>query len=193
MSFENSKALWWKFQSALTEVEIDKILEISKNETWQSAEIGQSSYSKKDNLYRSTDVKFINDQWLFDLFWPYMETANKNACWNLEISMAENFQLGRYGLGGHYNWHVDGNGLDTVMEGNMVGLSRKISMVCWLNEDFEGGDFEIHKAHAMNENIIKPSKGTIIFFPAWTLHKVYPVTKGERFSLVTWFCGQPVK
>ena len=90
-------------------------------------------------------------------------------------------------------WHVDGNGLDTVMEGNMVGLSRKISMVCWLNEDFEGGDFEIHKAHAMNENIIKPSKGTIIFFPAWTLHKVYPVTKGERFSLVTWFCGQPVK
>ena len=66
-------------------------------------------------------------------------------------------------------------------------------MVCWLNEDFEGGEFEFHHSSIGKEgNIIKPTKGTIVFFPSWIAHKVHPVTKGTRYSLVTWFRGQPV-
>ena len=33
------------------------------------------------------------------------------------------------------------------------------------------------------------NKGTIIVFPSMLLHKVTPVTKGIRHSLVQWFSG----
>ena len=39
------------------------------------------------------------------------------------------------------------------------------------------------------EGRIKPTKGTLIFFPSYYLHKVHKVTKGTRYSLVTWFVG----
>ena len=65
---------------------------------------------------------------------------------------------------------------------------RKISMVLWLNDNFKGGDFELHNSFCQ-EGKIKPTKGTLIFFPSYYLHKVHKVTKGTRYSLVTWFVG----
>jgi predicted 2-oxoglutarate/Fe(II)-dependent dioxygenase YbiX len=35
------------------------------------------------------------------------------------------------------------------------------------------------------------SKGTVIVFPSFVWHKVSPVTKGERKSLVVWSLGKP--
>jgi len=65
-------------------------------------------------------------------------------------------------------------------------------MVVWLNEGFQGGDFQFHKGY-LNNNIIKPTQGTIIMFPSWILHRVTPVTKGTRYSLVSWFLGKPMQ
>ena len=39
----------------------------------------------------------------------------------------------------------------------------------------------------------KFKKGSMIFFPSWVLHKVNPVTKGTRYSLVVWFLGAPFR
>lgn len=187
--------VYWKFNEPLPERDVQKLLELG-NEQWRTASI--MAEKKEDQInqeIRITDVIWKNEQWLYDLFWPYMLSANRDTEWNLEISCAENFQLGRYKKGGHYDFHVDGLGFGKKVDpgGILDGTTRKLSMVCWLNEDFEGGEFEFHHSSIGKEgNIIKPTKGTIVFFPSWIAHKVHPVTKGTRYSLVTWFRGQPV-
>ena len=40
-------------------------------------------------------------------------------------------------------------------------------------------------------NLIKEKMGTVIVFPSYMVHRVRPVTKGTRYSLVSWFCGEP--
>ena len=183
---------YWKFDNVLDDETVDKILKLGESE-WETAITNDDS----GEAVRKTDIIWNNEQWLYDLFWPYMMRANHTAGWNLELPCAEAFQLGRYEDGGHYDFHVDSMGFDRANNPDSImhGTSRKLSMVCWLNEDFEGGEFEIHKAHVGNSenNIFKPTKGTIVFFPSWMLHKVHPVTEGTRYSLVTWFRGQPVK
>ena len=62
---------------------------------------------------------------------------------------------------------------------------RTVSCSIILNDDFEGGEFGFFsRAH-----IIKPSKGDVIMFPSNFLyrHQVLPVTKGTRYSIITWF------
>jgi len=184
---------YWKFDNVLDDKTIDKILKIGDG-GWETATtMNNSDFANPD--VRKTDIIWNNEQWLYDLFWPYMITANQSGGWNLELSCAESFQLGRYEDGGHYDFHVDNMGFNKMNDpGNIMdGTTRKLSMVCWLNEDFEGGEFQIHKSVMKDDGIMKPTKGTIILFPAWTMHKVHPVTEGTRYSLVTWFRGQPVK
>ena len=190
----NEVYAWWKFDNALDDETVDKILEIGKGE-WKTAEILDKENPTNEEV-RKTDLIWNNDQWLYDTFWGYMQGANQSAGWNLELSCAESFQLGRYTDGGHYDFHLDNMGFQKMNEpGNIMdGTTRKLSMVAWLNEDFEGGEFEFHTAVTNSDGrIIKPTKGTIVFFPSWLAHKVHPVTEGTRYSLVTWFRGQPVR
>ena len=187
--------VWWKFDNALDDETVDKILEIGKGE-WQTAEVMDKDNPVKEDI-RKTDLIWNNEQWLYDTFWGYMQLANHGAGGNLELSCAESFQLGRYTDGGHYDFHIDNAGFQTMKSDNIMnGTTRKLSMVCWLNEDFEGGEFEFHDTVSSKDDtsrIIKPTKGTIVFFPSWLAHKVHPVTEGTRYSLVTWFRGQPLR
>jgi len=187
---------WWKYDNELSDETIDKILEIGEGQ-WQTATTLGKDEKTTDKNVRKTDIIWNNEQWLYDLFWGYMVNANQRAGWNLDIECAESFQLGRYTDGGHYDFHIDGDmmGTDTSLseESLLYGKTRKISMVCWLNEDFEGGEFQFHDSVSRKEGLIKPTKGTIVLFPSFYAHKVHPVTEGTRYSLVTWFQGYPVK
>ena len=185
---------YWKWEKEIPDDIIEKIMKIGEGK-WEEG-ITKSKEGSGDKSVRKTDIIWNNDQWLYDLVWPYMTSANTSAGWNLNIDSAESFQLGRYSKGGHYDYHTDGDGINpTDAPGNefLHGKTRKISMVLWLNEDFEGGEFEMHPALSKVDGKIKPTKGTLIFFPSWHMHKVHPVTKGTRYSLVTWFNGEPVR
>ena len=37
------------------------------------------------------------------------------------------------------------------------------------------------------------SQGSLVVFPSFVKHRVKPVTKGTRYSLVIWNLGQPYK
>ena len=76
-----------------------------------------------------------------------------------------------------------------VVEQGVNNDSRKISFSCLLNDpsEFEGGDLTL-----MPDSIgypIKLKQYEICFFPSWMPHKVVPVTKGTRISLVGWVHG----
>jgi hypothetical protein len=67
-----------------------------------------------DKAYvRDSDVSWLNDKWLYDIFHPYVHHANKQAGWNWEWNFSESFQFtvyhGRKENGGFYGWHADGS------------------------------------------------------------------------------------
>ena len=126
-----------------------------------------------------------------------MIQANKNAGWNYDISGIESYQIGRYTAkdSGHYDWHQDGLGgwkniYNKPLNVHLHNKTRKLSMSLILNDpsEYEGGQLEI-----WGNKVGVYKKGSIIFFPSWMLHRVTPVTKGTRYSLVMWFLGAPFK
>ena len=62
-----------------------------------------------DEYYaRDCEVSWFNDQWIYDMVWPYLLEANKESGWNWDIEWAEGFQFTKYTKDGLYNWHNDG-------------------------------------------------------------------------------------
>ena len=67
-----------------------------------------------DKTYvRDSDISWLNDKWLYDLFHPYVHHANREAGWNWKWDFSESFQFtvyhGRKENGGFYGWHADGS------------------------------------------------------------------------------------
>ena len=67
-----------------------------------------------DKAYvRDSDISWLNDKWMYDIFHPYVHHANKQAGWNWEWDFSESFQFtvyhGRKENGGFYGWHADGS------------------------------------------------------------------------------------
>lgn len=87
-----------------------------------------------------------------------------------------------------------------VQNESMVGKVRKISMTINLTDPgaYEGGNLKFdYGPHAEGERYhvceeIRP-RGSIIVFPSFIHHTVTPITKGTRYSLVVWNCGDPFK
>mgnify|MGYP001231717327 CR=1 FL=1 len=87
-----------------------------------------------------------------------------------------------------------------VRNNNYIGKTRKLSVTLNLSDEseYEGGnlmfDFGEHsplkRYHVCNE--IR-EQGSIIVFPSFVYHKIEPVTKGTRYSLVMWNLGRPIK
>ena len=88
---------------------------------------------------------------------------------------------------GHYDWHID-----MFMDNKTA--PRKLSMVLMLSDpcEYEGGEFLL-KSDSDKAKPLHMIKGRAWFFPSYMLHKVCPVTKGVRKSLVLWVSGPPFK
>ena len=186
-------SLYWKWDNAITPERCQEIID-SAGDKFETAKLGGDE-NRADNKTRKTNIHWSEDQTLFDMVGHYGASANKNGGWNLQTSAMESIQIGQYPTGGHYNWHVDGLGIEPIDAPDnefLHGKTRKISFVLWLNDDFEGGEFEFHKSH-VKDNVIRPSTGTIVLFPSWVMHRVKPVKQGTRYSAVTWLVGKPLR
>jgi hypothetical protein len=101
--------------------------------------------------------------------WDYRE------CFNLNLESHTGLQILKYSNGGEYHAHHD-HGSDN---------SRVLSLVACLSDDFEGGELEF----PLFKKKFKLAAGSVALFPSnfpYT-HIAHPVTKGTKYSLVTWF------
>jgi PKHD-type hydroxylase len=154
-----------------------------------------------DKKVRISDVAWTNDQWIYDIIWPWMMEANERAGWKYDIRFAESMQITRYKKGGFYYFHKDGKGdhlsaYDMPDNEFLHGHVRKLSMTVLLNSNYDGGEFQFATLKDEKCVINTPEfnkTGMIIVFPSDMEHRVAPVTKGIRYSLVTWFLGPPFK
>jgi predicted 2-oxoglutarate/Fe(II)-dependent dioxygenase YbiX len=60
-------------------------------------------------------------------------------------------------------------------------LLYKDNLVCFLNDDFTGGEFEYT---SLENTVIKPTTNTALVFRPELAHRVLPVTQGARYTLV---------
>jgi len=138
------------------------------------------------HLVRRSQVVFLGMEqrykWLYERIWVAAQECNR-LFFNVEISGVEgNLQLARYDSSdqGFYDWHTDFSGFRQL---------RKISITIQLArpEDYDGGDLELHFANRPQQT--ERARGTFIAFPSFVLHRVTPVTRGTRWSLVAWILG----
>jgi len=99
----------------------------------------------------------------------------------MEVNLENDiFQFTEYKIGDFYNWHQDGNEKYTL--GN-----RYCSIVILLNDNYEGGVLEIKNFGEDEITYVDKKIGKLIIFLSQLKHRVSPVKKGVRYSLVNWF------
>jgi PKHD-type hydroxylase len=183
---------YYFFENGFSEQEIQKIFTSIENLPYQDALVAGEGKSNKE--IRSSNVKWIPKHdgfgWLYFKLMDLAAEANKNV-WNFDLySVIDSIQYTEYHAteNGHYGWHQDIGG------GSMS--KRKVSMTIQLSDsdEYEGGDFQYFKGGNpdMAESIVK-KKGLVIVFPSYMMHRVTPVTKGVRKSLVLWLGGEHYK
>ena len=202
---------WYIFSEAVDKKTCNKIKRLAQG-NWEDAGVdtkkdttdeerksGKKGDFKPDSKVRISEVFWTTEQWVYDLTWPFMLEANQEAGWCFNIKAAESMQIGRYRKGGFYSFHQDGRSDHLSVYNNpsnayMHGHVRKLSMSLILNDKFEGGEFEF-ASYSREKCTITPIElkaGSLLFFPSGVEHRVAPVTKGVRYSLVNWFVGPPV-
>jgi hypothetical protein len=104
--------------------------------------------------------------------------------WQYNITHSNQSEFLMYDIHGKYETHVD-----TFHQRS--NETRKLTVLAFLNDDFEGGRFYIQNSH---ERLYpQQTPGTVIIFPSFMPHGVEPVTKGIRYSIVTWMVGEYFK
>ena len=204
---------WFYFTEGLNKKTCNKIRNSAKGK-WEESGVntkkditeeeritGSKPIPGIDKKSRISDVVWTQDQWIYDTIGPYMLQANERAGWKYDITGAESMQITRYKKGGFYCFHKDGPGdhlsaYDMPDNEFMHGYVRKLSMTVLLNDNYEGGEFQFATYNKEKCEIDTPEfnkTGMIIMFPSDMEHRVAPVTKGIRYSLVVWFLGPPFK
>ena len=158
---------------------IEEIIKEIEASDLEDSLIGKEDISDK-SIRSCKQTMFSWDGWVAGICYNTMISANKDY-FHYELDhFSTGIQAGIYKEGDHYDWHTD----PLPFEG---GKERKLSMSLLLNDDYEGGELELELKpwHVM----AKPRAGESLIFPSWLPHRVLPVTKGKRISLVAWMNG----
>ena len=153
---------------------------------------------------RNSDIVWMSDRWIYKEIQPYVHQANANAGWNFQWDFSESCQFTKYTKGQFYDWHCDGWDRPYMREGNdpSNGKIRKLSVTVTLSDpkEYSGGELEFDFRNMdpdKKRNVVKCKeilpKGSLVVFPGFVWHRVCPVKKGTRHSLVIWNLGWPYK
>jgi predicted 2-oxoglutarate/Fe(II)-dependent dioxygenase YbiX len=174
-------------KNALTDPLCDAILqEFKDSNEWQDTVVGKGTVEKNTRncetvvisyphiIEKNKKVRLKLDKYIFASASKCIQEYNtKHLHCNIEEDSG--YELLKYHEGCFYIEHVD----------SFKARPRSVSCSFILNDDFEGGEF----AFFNRELIYKLEKGDALMFPSNFMypHEVMPVTKGTRYSIVTWF------
>lgn len=169
-----------------SEEECKKIIELSNTQYSNKAGVGSDTNNTVALEIRNVNRYEINynkeNSWIFDKIAAAVATANSEYYKYDLLGILHGIELLHYNGEEecHYNWHTD--------TGPGRSSTRKISVSVQLSNenDYEGGNLEV------NTGILTSGckeQGSISMFPSYALHRVSPVTKGDRWVLVIWVHG----
>lgn len=146
---------------------------------------------------RKSKVRWLNRS-NFDWNRLYFDIDNvcrrANVAFGFDLNMFYEIQFTEYdsSMGGFYGWHEDL--LWVPPEGR--NSQRKLSFVTQLTDpsEYDGGDLELKiEGQELPDRDLLRKQGTSLVFPSFLRHRVTPVTRGVRYSLVTWYEGPPFR
>jgi len=186
---------WYFVKPVFKNEMVDFIHSLASNTPEERAtEVGGDGNRLEENLNsRSSSICWIDDMQVYEVLMDAIESVNDGS-WQYNITGIESLQytIYREDKNQHYSWHTDPiNYKDSTIP------SRKVSCSVLLSdpEEFEGGEFEFMSIDlgGQTSSSFQPNffnkKGHGLFFPSQAYHRVKPVTKGIRRSLVCWFTG----
>lgn len=176
----------------------DDVIRFSKTINKKQAKTGFQSDGELHPYIRKAKVAWLSEKWIYSKLFRFIHDANRPGRFEFNIKGSEPIQYTRYSgednNKDHYDWHQDSG----YTPKNNV---RKLSLICNLTDpkEYKGGNLFINFPHPNSAhstryqlNFMK-QKGSIIVFPSFLWHKVSPVTKGIRHSLVCWMNGDRFK
>ena len=179
-------------QPIFTPEQCQIIINAGRKEPKQNASVGTKDGINSgviDTKTRTSHISWIPFKKMPEMYKDIekiMKQTNNNHFGFDGMQITEYAQYTEYPKGGFYDWHVD-NDVNCAHEPPV----RKISMTCLLSpeSEFEGGDLEL----MAEGKTTKIKQGHAIFFASFIRHRVVPVIRGNRKSLVMWFGGPPFK
>jgi PKHD-type hydroxylase len=186
------------WDNAFSEEEISQLQNLEKIFSFENSKIFDKSGLNENNNIRRSKVNFFpkNNEtgWIFERFNNIIKSINDNF-YGFELNGYEKIQFTVYDSEdeGTYDWHMD-----TFLgkNANETEDTRKLTLILLLNEsgiDFVGGDLLMNMGMEKNALSVPLHKGRIVAFPSFLIHKVTPVLRGMRKSLVIWVEGPKFK
>ncbi|NBO29596.1 hypothetical protein EB118_19695 [bacterium] len=179
-----SSHFFWK--NCADQSVINDFIRIGESLPEQDASIGEESSSSVNFRTRLSKLSWIHrnedNKSLFEFLIDKIDRINY---WHYGFNLTglEALQYTRYPLNGHYDFHND-----ILM--NKTKYCRKLSIVLSLSslDEYQGGEFNL-MPNGINPTQFRFDKGDLIAFPGWVPHKVDPITKGTRITIVSWANG----
>lgn len=174
-----------QIEDVFTPDECGQIISIALSGQFRDA--GLVGGLKETNTRRSR-IFWLDDekegQWVFRRLLKTFADANRRHFDFVLEEFAERMQVAWYGseTPGFFDWHIDyGEG--------PIAARRKLTIVVQLSEpgDYDGGSLETN-----SDGVVRQASraiGSALLMPSFVLHRVAPVTRGERYSLTLWSHG----
>jgi Rps23 Pro-64 3,4-dihydroxylase Tpa1-like proline 4-hydroxylase len=155
------------------DIDLDAILKLSEDIDWQKASVGNYSSLEVevDQTFRDASLRKLKtlQETIFPQIHSYVEDCSG------EPLKMESFTLVRYTKGQFFSEHSDGG----------EGFSRKLSIVIYLNDDYEGGEI-----YFRNLNLtMKPRTNSLVIFPSTEefVHEAKPVLSGTKYVITSFW------
>jgi PKHD-type hydroxylase len=181
------KNVWEIWQGALSPEECREFIAHAQTRPEQQATIGFQATARSDKKHRESVIRWLDvhaeQKWVEKLM-RYVVSSNRTN-FGVDIVAPFDLQFTEYHgtAGGKYDWHQD-----VWLESDRC-YDRKLSIVVQLSDpqDYEGGAFEFFGMQSPGPQFT--AMGSLLIFPSFLQHRVTPVTKGLRRSLVSWVEG----
>ena len=189
------------FNDVLTEKECKNIIKwyedniseesdakVSSDTDYTDGEINQEvRNSKLISVPFESDIDLLLSGSVNKCLTNYIEALSTKVRFNETVNVAsffpttltsEQYYINKYYPNQFYDWHMD-QGFDI---GNLEIFSRFLSVLIYLNDDFEGGNTEFTFGY------IEPKQGSCLVFPSNFLysHRASPVLSGYKYSVAAW-------
>ena len=180
---EGGTVIW---RDLFTPVELDRLERYCDGLELEQARLTSGSV----HSIRTTKVAWVTRGQETEFLYLRMEAAllRLNAeHFRSDLSGLSTFQYALYtdSESGYFDWHNDYGRLRTAPEQEPRKLTASLQLSN--GASYEGCDLEVRAAHPID--IAPRERGTLVAFRANALHRVTPITRGIRKSLVFWAVG----
>lgn len=170
------------YEGAFSDLEVDSI-NLLTNELTSTPSTG--TYGVVDYNFRSSESFYIqhssSTEWLFEKLQTYVLIANADHFGFSITGFEGEFQIIEYSsTGSNLKLHMD-RGYDAPV--------RKLSAIVQLSDPAEYSGCDVELLLSEDAEVLPKTKGTLIIFPSFIMHRVTPLLSGKRRSLVSWVTG----